>query len=126
MFESTIHEKKQIEASAAALQTLAADIHECSYDPEYVAIRAFRCSLAVLTLRGAADRMQAIQIEAERVRTIIERAADSLTPVMHEAEAVIAVFDYWFPPSRLEDLGVERGPALEHFARAVARSEGGR
>jgi hypothetical protein len=122
MINSSLQQRRQIEATATALQTLAADIHESAYDASYVAIHAFRASLAVLTLRGAADRMQVIQAEQGRVLGIIERAAVDLTGVLVDAEQIIRAFDFWFPPSRLEDLGVERAEALEHFARAVARS----
>jgi|SRR6188768_196872 len=122
MFESILQQKRAIQATAQALQTLAADMHESAYSPEYVAIHAFRASLAVLSLRGMADRLQALTAERDRVWGILERAAVDLTGVLVDAEQVIRAFDFWFPPSRLEDLGVERAPALEHFARAVARS----
>ena len=118
--------RREIEGTARALQSLAAGIAEAAGDPNYVAINAFRASLAVLSLRGQAERLAVAKVERDRIKGIIDRAAAATHPSVVEggAIAVIRAFDFWFSDQRLEDLGVDRRTALIQFSNAVALSAG--
>jgi hypothetical protein len=117
-------QRRELAATARALETLAAGMAEAggAGDFDNVAINAFRASLAVLSLRGMADRMALVAAEQERVRGIVERAAAATHPLLvsRGPQSVLEAFDWFFPTARLEDLNVERATALDLFINALA------
>jgi hypothetical protein len=118
---STQQQKREIAATCKALEGLAAAMAECAHDPEFVAINAFRASLAVLSLRGMADRLAAGQAEQDRLQRLVIRAAYQVSPVVVRGpDALAQAFDFHFPLARLEDLNLSREQALRWFETATA------
>ncbi|HEY5377310.1 MAG TPA: hypothetical protein VIK01_26705 [Polyangiaceae bacterium] len=119
-----MQQRREIQATARALEQLAGSMGEAggAGDFEQLAIDSFRASLAVLSLRGMADRLAVATAEQDRLQRVVIRAAYSVHPMLagRGADALSEAFDFWFPLARLDDLNLSREQALRWFVTATA------